>query len=374
MVRHAEWRGAELAAFTRDHVEIVDGAARISAAGGLDGTDTGNLYHGGEYTYGTLVSPEIEVEAPFVEAIASWEATTPANTWIEVAIAARIGTRWTKDYVLGIWSSGNEAFDRHSVDGQDDADGAVLTDTLVLTAPADAFRIKSTLFATGASGTPRLRALHAVVTDPEATAPALDAFEDAHGAEVAVPGRSQMIYEGGGEIWCSPTSTVMVLAHWAAETSEPWVVDVPDAADATYDPVFGGTGNWPFNTAWAASVGTSTSGEGLLRAFVTRMWRVEQLERLTAAGIPVVVSASWSSGGMTGAPLDSSGGHLFVVTGFDADGDVVVADPAGPEDDGVRYVYDRAQFDAAWSNSGRTTYVIHPLDIEIPAEGALGAW
>jgi len=53
---------------------------------------------------------------------------------------------------------------------------------------------------------------------------------------------------------------------------------------------------------------------------------------------------------------------------------VLVNDPAGPDDANVRYTYDRAQFDAAWANSGRTVYLIHPVDQPLPTEGSLGAW
>src|SRR4029434_7877266 len=98
--------------------------------------------------------------------------------------------------------------------------------------------------------------------------------------------RSQMIYPDGGEVWCSPTSLSMVLAHWSSVLALPALTEtVPVAAKSTYDAVYDGTGNWPFHTAHAAAL-----GGGALGAFVTRMWRIEQLERLTAADLPVVIS------------------------------------------------------------------------------------
>ena len=52
-------------------------------------------------------------------------------------------------------------------------------------------------------------------------------------------------------------------------------------------------------------------------------------------------------------------GHLMVVVGFEADGDVVVNDPAGATNAEVRRVYDRAQFERIWiAASGGTAYVI----------------
>ncbi len=358
--RFAEWRGPDLGAFTMDHAVLESGAARLAPSGGIEGSDTDGRYDGATFTYGTLVSPEIPVEAPFREAIASWEAATPPDTWVEVALSAKIGSRWTKEYVLGVWSYGNEAVDRKSIDGQADADGDVATDTLVLTGDATAFKLRVTLFAAPGASTPRLRAL-GVVTSGNDVPPALTPLGAA--SAIDVPMRSQYEYPAGGETWCSPTSTSMVLAYWGID------VPVPDAAAATYDAVYAGTGNWPFNTAWA-----SAEGDGAIRAFVTRLWRIEQLERLTAAGFPVVVSARWSAGEMTGSPLSSTPGHLLVVRGFDANGDVLVNEPAGPDDLNVRYTYARAQFDAAWAAPGRTVYLIHPVDQPLPEDGRLGSW
>ena len=48
------------------------------------------------------------------------------------------------------------------------------------------------------------------------------------------------------------------------------------------------------------------------------------------AGIPLVASVSFGAGQLDGAPISSSNGHLLVIVGFEADGDVVVNDPAAP--------------------------------------------
>jgi hypothetical protein len=59
-----------------------------------------------------------------------------------------------------------------------------------------------------------------------------------------------MIYPNGGNVWCSPTSTSMVLAYLDKYTGdcEP---RVRAAVDAVFDWVYDGHGNWPFNTAYA---------------------------------------------------------------------------------------------------------------------------
>ena len=65
----------------------------------------------------------------------------------------------------------------------------------------------------------------------------------------------------------------------------PWV---DYAARKTYDAAYEGTGNWPFNTAYAAPL----AGD----AFVTRLRSLREAETFVAAGIPLVASVSWGAG------------------------------------------------------------------------------
>ena len=51
-------------------------------------------------------------------------------------------------------------------------------------------------------------------------------------------------------------------------------------------------------------------------AFVTRLRSLSEAESLIAAGIPVIASVSFSSGGLYGAPISSTAGHLLVIVGF----------------------------------------------------------
>jgi hypothetical protein len=70
-------------------------------------------------------------------------------------------------------------------------------------------------------------------------------------------------------------------------------------------------------------------------------------------------------------------GHLLVIVGFTATGNLVVNDPAADPRSGqsVRREYRRAQFEALWlGSSGGTVYLIYPAGHTRPAEGALGAW
>src|SRR4029079_11350056 len=55
----------------------------------------------------------------FTELVASWSATTPRGTWLEVAAQARGSRAW---HELGQWSSGTRPTRRTSITGDPDVD------------------------------------------------------------------------------------------------------------------------------------------------------------------------------------------------------------------------------------------------------------
>jgi len=88
---------------------------------GVDGT--------GAYEYGTWTS-DVTNLFPFNELVSSWNAKTPAGTWIQVEVQPNIdGKGWAKWYILGRWSSDDGSFHRTSVGGQGDSEGFVSIDT-----------------------------------------------------------------------------------------------------------------------------------------------------------------------------------------------------------------------------------------------------
>src|SRR3954453_4549614 len=91
--------------------------------------------------------------------------------------------------------------------------------------------------------------------------------------------------------------------------ADPWVDHV---ARVVYDYGYSGTGNRPFNTAYAANLTGS--------AFVPRLASLRGAERFIHAGIPLAASISFGRGGLDGAPIGSTGGHPVVITGFPAAG------------------------------------------------------
>src|SRR5207245_10950264 len=85
------------------------------------------------YSYARGTSPWFQTGFGFSELVSSWNATTPAGTWVEAEMQASRdgGATATKWYVMGRWASGDGDIHRNSVGGQGDADGYVALDTFL---------------------------------------------------------------------------------------------------------------------------------------------------------------------------------------------------------------------------------------------------
>jgi hypothetical protein len=367
-IQYAEWRGADLAAGTFDGTLLRRARLRI---GEPVATRT---YGGTRYDVGRWVSPWRRPGFALTELIASWQATTPGDSWVEVQVRGRTaqGTRSSWD-TLGRWAAGDRHVRRTSVGGQGDDLADVNVDTWQVPGGVRAWQLRVNLMRAG-TARPTVRALGAVVSRlPDVDGVATSDPGVASGPDhvvLDVPRYSQMVHSGhypawggGGQAWCSPTSLSMVLGYYDAlppRSAYAWVPDghpqpwVDHAARMTFDADYDGTGNWPFNTAYAGT----RLGPGA-RAYVTRLRSLRQAERYVAGGTPLVASISFGAGDLDGAPISSTNGHLLVIVGFTRSGDVVVNDPAAQRRSGVRRTYDRGQFEDAWlPTSGGVVYVL----------------
>lgn len=389
-IRFDSWTGAGLEAGTHDGTAASGGVLRMVAATGTreyddphrDGPPVG-------YETATWTSPEVTPGFGFTEAIASWNARTPDGTWLEVAVQVTTRETTTGWYVMGRWAETDESIAPASVPGQADEHGDVDVDVLGLRdgAPGTSYRLRVTLLRRpGSTATPEVTLLGCVASDvPHGEAEVSDERNGAAGTVLEVPAYSQRLHlgeypqwAGGGESWCSPTSTSMVLAYWdrgPSKSDYAWVDAgledrfVPYAARHTYDHAYGIPGNWSFNAAYAARFDTV--------AFVTRLRSLAEAELFVKAGIPLVVGVTFTQRQLDGAGYDTEG-HLAVIVGFDEAGDVVCNDPASHEvasNDEVRATFDRTQFERAWMRtSGGVTYVIRPADVPLPPAPAEPNW
>ncbi|MGW3497279.1 peptidase C39 family protein [Streptomyces sp. NPDC001020] len=375
------------------------GVVIAAPAGRVDYTDP----HTGKsaaWEYATWTSPVHRLAVPSTEAIASWNAHTPAGTWIQVELKGTYSdgtdTPW---YVMGRWAAGDQDIRRTSVDDQSDGKSNIWTDTFAIADAASglrlvSYRLRLTLYRTpGTKITPTVWRLGAMGSDiPDrftvpASTPGL-------ARELTVPRYSQEIHKGqypeydnGGEAWCSPTSSQMIIEYWGRKLTPEqlsWVdssyadPQVCHAARSTYDYQYQGCGNWPFNAAYAATFKD-------LQGVVTRLSSLSDLETLIAAGIPAITSQSFLKEELTGAGYGTSG-HLMTVIGFTADGDVVANDPASPSDEAVRRVYKRHEWENIWlrtkrhnasgkvvSGTGGVCYLYFPAKLTAPQRKALAA-
>jgi len=305
-----------------------------------------------------LLSPVIKSRSPWNELVLSWNVVPQLGSSIHVEACAQVDDRTTKFYSLGNWSLDPTAKTSASSSKQEDPDGAVHADTLVLTSPADSARVRITLQGTNQMR-PNIKFLGLSFCNTGVIPKNLFVKSQVWGKEVPTPEISQLAYpEGGG--WCSPTSLTMALNRWAAVCGRSdWHFDVPEVAASLKDHTGTlATGNWSFNTAFAGSL------EGM-RACVTRFSDMSELEQWVGKGIPVVISGR-SDLLEAGRNYDSEG-HLTVVTGFTESGDVIINDPAtrlGKQS--VRRIYQRENVLRAWATSHNTVYLIFPEGQKLP--------
>lgn len=375
MTYHAWTTAADWALGTAEgtRVDAADrpGIVIDSPSGTVDYEDP----HGGTETtsweYATWTGPVTALDTPATELIASWNARTPGGSWVRTEVQGTYTdgetTPW---YTLGVWASGDgdDVPRRTSVDDQTDDKTTVWTDTIAVK-DADAgpllaaFQLRLTLLrAPGTDVTPTVwrGGVMASAVPDRFEVPASEPGE-ASGVELDVPDYSQNVhvgrypeYDNGGEAWCSPTSSQMIIEYWGRKPTEEdlaWVepeYDDPQvchAARQCFDYQYEGCGNWPFNAAYAATYKD-------MQGIVTRLSSLTEAEHLIHAGIPLITSQSFLAEELDGAGYGTAG-HLMTVVGFTEDGDIVANDPAGTDNSDVRRVYKRRQFENIWLRTKR---------------------
>ena len=322
---------------------------------------------GRSYEAGTWTSPWATPGFGATAIIPSWEATTPGRTLVRVELRAQDATGRTGTWdTVADWARLNRPVPRTTYSGQADDLGRVSADTWFAASAVTAYQLRVTLMRpTGSGKAVSLERVGAVASADASVPRATSQPGPAAGTVLPVPTYSQMVHTGhypawggGGEAWCSPTSLAMVLAYHGISPTPTGITAghtdavVDHTAKMVYDNGYRGTGNWAFNTAYAATLAGGDS-------YVTRLRDLREAEDYIVAGVPLIVSIAFGRNQLTGAPISASNGHLLVVVGFEADGDVVVNDPAGATNADVRRVYDRAQFERIWiAASGGTAYVV----------------
>ncbi|NYE37065.1 uncharacterized protein YvpB [Nocardioides cavernae] len=351
---------ADFKAGTRTGLKL--GRGQVSMLAPTPRTVAGRAYEAGTWT-----SPWATPGFGATALVPSWEATTPGRSMVRIQIRGRGADGRTGSWdTVADWSRTNRPVKRTTYSGQADDLGRVSVDTWLATTAVTSWQVRVTLLRPkGSKNAVSLERVGAVASVDAGTPRPTSTPGPGVGTVLPVPTYSQMVHSGhypqwggGGEAWCSPTSTAMVLGYYGITPTPTGIAAghadavVDHTAKMVYDHGYEGTGNWAFNTAYAA---TLVGGD----SYVTRMRDLREAEDHIAAGVPLIVSIAFGRNQLAGAPISTSNGHLLVIVGFEADGDVVVNDPAGATNAEVRRTYDRAQFERLWiAASGGTAYVI----------------
>lgn len=276
----------------------------------------------------SLSSPELTALFPFDQLLLSANAVFPSGGELEAQASVRTARGWSPWFSWGTFGPGGSA-SRSSENGF----GRMDTDVLKLARKASSFRYRL-LLSPGGPKPPLLRLAAACYTDsslpfrPQTSA-------GAGAVKLDLPRRSQIALNvPHSRDICSPVSLSMVLAGLGKRCP------ALHAAAAVRDAARGIYGNWFFNTAYAGSLG--------LHSVLTRLNSLAEARAYLEAGVPVIASLTFGPGELGGAPLKKTSGHLMVLTGFTENGDVVVNDPAAPDEGTVERVYRREQFERAW--------------------------
>jgi hypothetical protein len=307
-----------------------------------------------------LTSPVMTARIDFTEIIVSWNTTLPRDGSLVIEARAVYPEHLSRYYTLGLWANDPSQHPRKSVAGQKDPDGNVSTDTLVLCHAARRLQVRLTI--AGESAAHReLKFLGISLTDTNFMSSELAPRREAWGKVLAVPERTQMIYPNGKTL-CSPTTVSMLMAYWAQNLKQPELDrDVPEIAAAIYDSQWQGTGNWPFNMAYAGSFPG-------VRAYVTRFGDISELEAWIERGLPVGLSVDYDR---LRAKGPGPNGHLVVLVGFTTEGNPIINDPGTSKH--VRKVFPRRNLFDAWACSRNTVYLVYPENFILP-EDRFGHW
>ena len=262
---------------------------------------------GEENGVGVVETPEIVTAKPFAEAIPSWNACTPEGSYLVVLVKVRANGRWSKWCKLDVYNSSAKPEPRAScIDGDDIIFSETSAVGVVAGKRADAVRLRFELRSTDGKTYPILRYIGVNTNDPtpEGWNEAIEPTKSVWGTELDVPYLCQLSVPGGS-VWCSPTSTAMVLGYWSKQLSRPdLTVGITEAATGIRDNRWGGTGHWGFNAAYAGEF------KGI-RAYVDRFSSVARIEQAIARGVPVIVSLDYNR--LNRRDTTKRMGHLMVI-------------------------------------------------------------
>ena len=299
-------------------------------------------------------SPVIVTDFPFNDLLPSWNIDVPGGSgfYVETRVGRQAGDFWTPFYYLGGWGK----FTPPDKKVLEDANGRINVDYFQSTNVFDRIQYRITFFTDDPSRPPALRRFSLAYSNTRNDAELAARFRrtidpgpsQKWTRRLPVPFRSQN-WEGPelrGDI-CSPTSLAMVLEYRGVKRPTVEVCrTVYDGENRIY-------GNWwrAVQTAWMYGV------PGYLERFGD--WNA--VKKHIAEGQPIIASTRIEKGQLRHAPnFQSIAGHLMVITGFDADGNVLINDPAVRTEQKGMAKFHPEDVEKIWLAHGGVGYVLLP--------------
>jgi len=293
------------------------------------------------------------VRAPFPcgELVASWNLDAPPGKAVVLELSVARGEgEWSPWLLVGSW--GLDADEAEALRGELPrrsmcSMGRVDVDTFVASRPIDRARLRARPLHGSGAGVVLRRAAFCFTASSGGDPPG-EPVPASVALQLDVPFRSQRREDPAlASRVCSPTSLAMVLAFHGLRHATAQV------AARARDPLHGIYGNWSRAVQVAYSFG--------LPGYVTRFADWGDVRRALADGTPLIASVRAGAGQLGGAPFEETEGHLIVIRGLDAGGDVLVCDPAAATESAGRTHYARADLERVWfQNRKGTAYVLGP--------------
>lgn len=293
---------------------------------------------------GSWQSPAWRAPFPFTVALPSWNGEAPAGSGFRVAMRFQdqVGA-WTDWLEVGDWGPvpPRPSLATRSGPVQVEIDTVKASTSLV----AYAWRVD---LAAGATASAVVRRLSVCLTG---TGPMADRYLLEHPVPPAGEGAIELPAPFRGQVTpvaaltgriCSPCTVASALGAYGIEVPTEVV-----AADL-YDPLHDLFGVWP-----RAIMGASQRG---LEGYVTRIRDYGTLRAHFLAGHVVGASIRFKPGTLKHPPYPSTNGHLILLRGFTAGGDVITADSYRAAD-GDGKIWDQGDLARAWFATGGVAYV-----------------
>ncbi len=294
----------------------------------------------GEYT-----TPPVKVPFLFSELIPSFTVDSPQESSFVVHIRlSPDGDAWSPWLFAGNWNTNKKG----SVSNEW---GSVKIDYLVTKRAVSFFQMRFSLNSRKKGVSPAINSVTAAVSSQRTDkglklSRNLSVLNRMEKTELKVPFRSQGWADKSisGHI-CSVVSTAMVMDFWGTN------VDTEEFAKIVYEPRHDMFGIW-----WRAVQGASVFGfDGWVQYF--RSW--DDVSEYIYAGIPVVACICFDDYQLKGSATQASDGHVIVISGFDANGNVICRDGAFKDAKKGIIVYSKKDLTEAWfDRGGGVGYVI----------------